>query len=231
LTETAGRFRELFAWLLIGAAVLRGLALFVGLFTGLGFEVKAVSNGPRLTEFAGTLMIVLAVALASRFGEPTPNAKTVSLLAMIGLALLGVLALVTVVVTVTSEASTGEKLSLLVMHIAQLLAVGGGVFFALLTMQGLPAQQQAGAQFGQFGAQPQGAFGQPGGQAPQGQFGAYGQQPGQPQPGQAQPGFGQPAAAGAAGAAGFAAGEFGQQAPAPFGQEAAQQPAFGQPAG
>jgi hypothetical protein len=215
------RLREPGAWVLLGSVALQILTGLIGLLFGGGkvpFSFRAyqyVNNDAFFTGVALAGLVVLAVLLATRLGgRPTRQARTV---AMAGLVLLGVIALLDVVMMLAGlgagRTSSGilldggltAKVVTFLYGVAKLavLAVGGYYVYFVYQTSG-PARPVA-PQY------PQQGYGQPGVQQP------YGQPPyGHPQ--QAQPVYGQPPQQ-------YPQQGYGQ----PYGQPAYGQPAYGQP--
>lgn len=206
VTDTTKRLREPVAYLLLAFVSLYALASIFGLFVGDEFSdaaarVQGNLAAPGLTGIVLLAALIGAVWLVTGFGERTPNARNVT---MVALLLLGVLGLIVLITAIAGFSRFGDTLPKVVGFIYDLggLALYAAVGFILLkTFQALPAPVKAmppaahGQQFqpgqydpSQYGAQPYG--GQPyGGQA-------YGQPYAQHGPGQAPgaapaPGWGQ----------------------------------------
>jgi len=247
VTEATKKFREIFAYALLGVAALyfiSGLSLLFKSeedFGGAGFSERAAIVGYLFTHPLVVISLALAVAMVAGFGEASKNAKVV-VIAALGLG--GVSLLLGLIAWFSGFGADSElggfglfggvfgagKVVNIFLGLAQLASLGLVLFFAYTVFSAFPKaapQQQWGqqgqqGQHGQYG-QPdqQGQYGQPdqqGRYGQQGQHGEYGQQ-GQ----QGQQGYG----AGAAGAAGAYGA---QQAASGWGQDQSgygQQPAQG----
>ena len=218
VTESTKKLRELLAFVLLGvvaALILVSLSLlFKDFGPGVEFSLKSALVQGDLVNPVYVLLLVAAVVMVTHLGEPTPQARTITIGAM---AILGVMALLGLLTWISSlsvdDGSAGmgqlwgfgglegaEKVGGSFAMIVLLALIGAAIYFCLTTFQALPStpkqNQQWGAQQpGQWGGQmppQQGAWGgQPQQQwdsqpgAPQGQWGA--QQPVQDQWGQPQP--------------------------------------------
>jgi hypothetical protein len=201
VTDATKKLREPVAYLLLAFVGVYALASILGLFVGDEFTSAArVVQGnlaaPGISGIALLLALAGAVFLVTEFGEPTPNARTVTLAALI---LVGVLSLILLIAAIAGFANDGDALPKVVGFLYDLggLALYALVGFLILrTFQAMPAPakaigaQGAQAQYGgqQYGGQQVGydagqyGGGQYGGQpyaGQQGQYDAQGQYTGQ----------------------------------------------------
>ncbi len=251
VTDATKKFREIFAYGLLGVAalyVISGLSL---LFksqdsVGLAFTGRAAAFGYLFDDPILVISLVVAVALVAGSGggevgrEASKNARAV-VLAALGV---GAVALLFAVISWLAAFGADElgsggggpfngvfgagKIVSIFLGLAQLGFLALGVFFALSVQRSLPQRIQAGQWGGQPGyGQPMQGYGQQQqgwGQPNQG-YGQPGQQPGwaqQPSNFQGQPSWGQ----------GYPSGPpTGATAAGPgWGQPAEQQQSWGQPA-
>lgn len=255
--EAIQRLREPAAWILVGTAAVSVLGGLFGMFLGtqrlFGVDLTFVFNSANVRDsFIGpqiTALPVVAILLATHFGERLPRART---LVQAALGVLGSAALLGAIAWLAGLASQflapGARIGNLLYGAGELALVGIAIYFGLIVLRGLPAPPKPAVHPqahpghpgypGYPGYPQQGAPGQPsypGYPAQPGQPGA----PGQPgQPGQ-QPGghYGADYGQGAAGPGAAPGQAYGGQAPvAPgFGDYAqpppGQGPAPGQPYG
>jgi hypothetical protein len=202
VTDATKKLREPVAYLLLAFVGVYALASVLGLFVGDEFTSAArVVQGnlaaPGISGIALLLALAGAVFLVTEFGEPTPNARIVTLAALV---LVGVLSLILLIAAFAGFSNDGDALPKIV---GFLYDIGGIALYALVgflilrTFQALPApvktigahgqyaagQPQFGAQQsgydagqyggGQYGGQPY--AGQQGQQGQQGQYGDAGQ--------------------------------------------------------
>jgi hypothetical protein len=238
VSETTKPQRELLAWVLVGAGVVSAVVAVLLLVGDGEFTAKAFAFQDRFVSPILVGMLVLAVLLVTHVGEPTANARVLTLIALVTLVVMGLLGVVMwlsslgVDSTISEAAGGFGRWSRFGQQLAYLAVLGGALLFVISSFKALPApvakpayQGQQG-QFGYAGQQQYGGPPQPygaagyGQQGPQGQPGGHGPhdyaaatQPGQ----QGQPGqFGQQEYA----PQGFLQGQF-----PPPGQEAGQDPA------
>ncbi len=235
VTEKTKPHRELLAWVLVGAAAIQIIVLILRLFTGpeqLGFTGTSFTLQDDFVNPFIIMVLALAVVLVTHLGEPTANARTLTIIALVVAGLQALFALVTWIASVFVDAfQLGGELSkwaTFFVTLAGVALIGAGLFFIVTAFGALPApepkpqqqfayQQQGGGVWGQQQPQ-QGAWGQ----QQQPQQGAWGQQqPGYDYGQQQQPQ--QPAAQGWA--------QQGEQQPAAQGWGQQQQPAAEQQGG
>lgn len=205
--DAVQRLREPGAWALLGSVALQILAGLIGLlFGGSGgvpFTFRAfqyVNADQFFTSVAVAGLTVLAVLMATRFGGgPTKQARTI---AMLGLVLLGVIALVDVICMLAGLAMGGRegivldggltaKLVMFLYGVAKLAVVSVGGYYVLTIYQSFGPPAPVAPQYPQqmYGAQGQ-PYGQPQYGRPQQAQQPYGQGPGQV-PGQTPQYYGQ----------------------------------------
>ena len=204
VTDATKKLREPVAYLLLAFVGVYALASLLGLFVGDEFTSAArVVQGnlaaPGISGIALLLALAGAVFLVTEFGEPTPNARTVTLAALV---LVGVLSLILLIAAIAGFSGDGDALPKVVGFLYDVggLALYGLVGFLILrTFQAMPAPAKAvGAQAaqGQYGAQQQYPAQQGGYDASQygGQYGAqpYAGQQGQYDAGQYAGQYGDP---------------------------------------
>ncbi|WP_433437878.1 hypothetical protein [Nonomuraea sp. CA-141351] len=226
------RLREPAAWIMLVAGLLTVVLTIGDVFigsSGLALTVRAARNVLNLTNPVVTALLLGAVVLVTKVGEPSPKAKPIMYGSAAGLvlaAVFGVLSLLLGLFAGIGGWVTVQMVLLGVPYIA--LAAVALVYLLPQILPERPAQVYQQPQFGQqppyFGQQQQ--FGQPEqqfGQPEQPQTGpAYGQ-PEQPQPGSAygQPPYAQQPQSGQQPGAQPPTGAYGQPQPAP-------QPGYGQ---
>jgi hypothetical protein len=223
VTDATKKLREPVAYLLLAFVGVYALASLLGLFVGDEFTSAArVVQGnlaaPGISGIALLVALAGAVFLVTEFGEPTPNARTVTLAALV---LVGVLSLILLIAAIAGFSNDGDALPKVV---GFLYDVGGLALYALVgflilrTFQALPAPAKAigaqGAQGvqGQYGGQPQYGVQQGGYDASQ-YGGQYGGQPYAGQQGQYDAGQGQYAGQYGDAGQGQYAGQYGGYAP------------------
>ncbi|MGH3486788.1 MAG: hypothetical protein ACRDP8_02560 [Actinopolymorphaceae bacterium] len=188
VSETTKPQRELLAWVLVGASVLLAV-VGVLLLVGDGeFTAKAFMFQDRYVSPVQVGMLVLAVVLVTHVGEPTANARVLTLIALVTLIVMGVLGVVMwlsslgVDSTISEAAGPFGTWPRFGQQLAYLAVLGGALLFVISSFKALPAPAAKPAYQGQPGQ-----YGYPGQQpygAPQQQYGAGGY--GQPGP-QGQP--------------------------------------------
>jgi hypothetical protein len=204
-TDATKKLKEPVAYLLLAYAGLVALGSLIGLFVGDSFSDAANTVPANVSDAGVTALVIMgalvaAVWLVTQTGERTPNARLVTLGALI---VTGVVTLISVIGTFASFAGSldaSTKVLRFIWAVGGLALLGGVALFVLKTFQDLPKPVKAlpAGPHGQFAGQP------PGQQFPQGQQ----QFPGQP----AQYGDQYGAAQGQYGDQyGAAQGQFGQQ--------------------
>jgi hypothetical protein len=186
VTDATKKLREPVAYLLLAFVGVYALASVLGLFVGDEFTSAArVVQGnlaaPGISGIALLLALVAAVFLVTEFGERTPNARIVTLAALV---LAGLLSLILVIAAIAGFSNDGDALPKIVGFLYDLggLALYALVGFLILrTFQALPAPVKAVGAHGQYAGQPQ--FGAQQGGYDAGQYGG-GQYGGQPYAGQ-----------------------------------------------
>jgi hypothetical protein len=172
VSEKTKPHRELLAWVLVGASVVLGAVAVSRLFIDLGdatFTQKAFLFQELFASPILVGLLVVAVVLVTHLGEPTPNARVLTLVALVVLALLGALALVMTGAALGADLSgsggfgpdLSGKWANFFQQLGYLAIVGGAGFFIVTTYRALPAPTP------QAPAMPQGG--------PAGQFGSFGQ--------------------------------------------------------
>jgi hypothetical protein len=236
VSEKTKPHRELLAWVLVGASVVLGGVAVSRLFLDGDFTDKAYVFQDWFASPVLVGMLVVAVVLVTHLGEPTPNGRVLTLVALVVLALLGVLALVTAGVALGADVADisnsnglavfhrgAGKWAAFVQQLGYLAVLGGAGFFIVTTYRALPAPtpqtpaMPQGGPAGQFGSFGQfGGFGAAApdqGRQPSPTDYAARQQQGYPQPDYAQQGYAQGYAAGTPGQESYGAGQgYGQPA-------------------
>ncbi|MEQ7010077.1 hypothetical protein ABN028_28250 [Actinopolymorpha sp. B17G11] len=194
VSETTKPQRELFAWVLVGAGVVLGVVAVLLLVGDGEFTLKAFSFQDRFVSPVLVGMLVLAVVLVTHVGEPTANARVLTLIVLVTLIVMGLLGVVMWASALGVDSSINEaagpfgKWSRFGQQVAYLAVLGGALLFVISSFKALPApaakpvfhgqpQGQPG-QFGQYAGQPYGAPPQGYGAAGYGQQGPQGQQAG-----------------------------------------------------
>ena len=239
ITDATKKFREIFAYALLGVAALyfiSGLSLLFKSaddFGGAGFADRAATVGYLFTHPILVVSLAAAVALVTGFSEASKNAKVV-VMAALGLGALSLLlALISWFSAFGADSQGGleafngvfgaGKLVGILLGLAQLLFLGLVVFFAFNVFRAFPKTAPSG-QWQQSGYGQQG--GQTWGQQDQGYAAQGGQGWGQQDQGYSQPGgqpqsYGQEYSSGGATAAGWGdQSQPEQQQPPPQGQPA-----------
>ncbi|HLR84707.1 MAG TPA: hypothetical protein VK059_07130, partial [Nocardioidaceae bacterium] len=203
VTESTKKLRELLAFVLLGvvaALVLVSLSLlFKDFGPGFEFSMKSALVQGDLVNPVYVLLLVAAVIMVTHLGEPTAQARVVTIGA---LALLGVMALLGLLTWISSlSVDDGQATSFLAGFaglagaekvagsfgmIVFLALIGAAIYFCIVTFQALPSgpkmgQQQWGGQVppqAPWGAQPQQGHEQ---WAPQQGAGSWGQPQESPQ--------------------------------------------------
>lgn len=192
VTESTKKLRELLAFVLLGvvtALVLVSLSLlFKDFGPGVEFSLKSALVQGDLVNPIYVVLLVAAVVLVTHLGEPTPQARTITIGAMAVLGVMGLLGLLTWIssLSVDDGAAGGlpwsygglkgaEKVGGSFAMIVLLVLIGAAIYFCLTTMQALPSTPKPRQQ--QWGG-PQQQPGQWGGQVPpqQGAWGGHPQQ-------------------------------------------------------
>ncbi|MGW3342804.1 hypothetical protein ACWDA3_05835 [Nonomuraea rubra] len=210
------RLKEPGAWVMLVAGVLN-VVLAIGhiLIGSSSFTERAVSNFSGVTSPVVTALLLGAVLLVTKVGEPSAKAKPIVYGAAAGLLLAAVFGMLALLAGLFAGGGARGTIEYVLLGVPTLALTA--IALVYLLPQVLPERPAAQVYHGQFGPQP-GFFDQ--------QYNAQGQP--QAGPGYGQPGFGQQ---GAPGQPGFGADPqgapaYGQQ-PAP-GQAAPGQPGFGQ---
>ncbi|MEQ4715339.1 hypothetical protein [Nonomuraea sp. B19D2] len=241
------RLRDPAAWIMLVAGLLTVLLTMGDILagsSGLALTVRAARNALDLTNPVVTALLLGAVLLATKVGEPSPKAKLMMYVSAAGLLLASLFGTLSLLLGLFAGIGGWVTVQLVLLGVPYVALTA--IALVYLLPQVLPerpaAQPYQQPQFGQqapyFGQQPQ--FGQPEqpqqgyGQPPyaqqphSGQQPGYAQQPpsggyGQPQP-VSQPGFGQQPESGQYGQQ-PPSGQYGQQPPS--GQYGQQPPSFG----
>ncbi|MEV4107684.1 hypothetical protein [Nonomuraea sp. NPDC049695] len=240
------RLRDPAAWIMLVAGLLTVLLtmgdILVG-STGFGLTVRAARNALDLTNPVVTALLLGAVLLVTKVGEPSPKAKPIMYGSAAGLLLISVFGTLSLLLGLFAGIGGWVTVQMVLLGVPYIaLAAIALVYLLPQVLPERPAQVYNQQQFGQqapYFGQPQQQFGQPEQpqpgpgygqpphpqQPPSGQQPGYGQQPpsggyAQPQPG-SQPGYGQQPESGQYGPQPDS-GQYGQQ------PEYAQQPQSGQ---
>jgi hypothetical protein len=179
VTDATKKLREPVAYILLAFAGLVALASLFRLFVGSEFTSSAGVVQGTLTPPGLTALVLLAalagsVALVTEFGERTPNARTVTLAALVITGLNVLLGIITAFAGFGDTADAGLKIVGFIYALGGLSLYGAVGLFLLKTFQALPAPVRAPkpGPHGQFAGQGQGQYAPQGG----GQYGAqYGQ--------------------------------------------------------
>ena len=194
VTESTKKLRELLAFVLLGVVTALVLVSLSLLFKDMGgpmggevdFSMKAALIQGDIVNPVYVVLLVTAVVLVTHLGEPTAQARTITIGAMAVLGVMGLLGLLTWISSLSVEEAGqlgllsdngglngAEKIGGSFAMIVLLALIGIAIYFCLTTLQALPSTPKAGQQ--QWGAQPQ--QGHWGGQVPpQGQWGGQPQQ-------------------------------------------------------
>ncbi|MEV4179495.1 hypothetical protein [Nonomuraea sp. NPDC049709] len=215
------RLKEPGAWIMLVAGLMN-VVLAIGHIligsSGSSFTERAVSNLSNVTSPVVTALLLGAVLLVTKIGEPSPKAKPVTYGAAAGLLLAAVFGMLALLAGLFAGAGARATIEYVLLGVPTLALTA--IALVYLLPQVLPERPAAQVYHGQFGAQP-GYFGQ----QPQGGPGYD-----QSQPGYGQPGFGQqPAGYGQQPPSGQQPGFGGpqdRQQPAPFGQQDQPQPGY-----
>ena len=180
-TDATNKLKEPVAYLLLAFTGLVALGSFIGLFVGDSFSAAALTVPANVSDVGVTALVVLAglaiaVWLVTQGAERTPNARLVTLVALI---ITGVVTLISVIGTFALFAGPLEvstKVLRFIYSVGGLAVLGVVALFILRAFQELPKPVKAikaVGPHGQFAGQPHGqAFpqqGQP--QFPQAQYG------------------------------------------------------------
>jgi hypothetical protein len=218
VTDATKKLREPVAYMLLAFAGLLALASLIRLFVGgAGFTaaagtVQGVVTPPSISGLVILLVLVGAVWLVNET-ERTPNARTVTLAALVIVGVTALIGLITAFAGFNETSTAGMKIVGFIYALGGLALYGAAGLYILKTFQALPAPvrapkpgqfQQQGQQYGQTAPYGQQGYPQQGQQGYQQQGQQYG---GQYDQGQGQ--YGGYAAAGAAG--GYPAGQGEQQ--------------------
>ncbi|MBA2697996.1 MAG: hypothetical protein H0U61_04385, partial [Nocardioidaceae bacterium] len=190
VTDATKKFREIFAYALLGVAALYFISALSLLFKseddfgGAGFADRAATVGYLFAHPILVLSLTAAVALVAGFGEASKNAKVV-VMAALGLGALSLLfGLISWFSGFTADSAGGleafngvfgaGKVVGIFLGLAQLLFLGLVVFFAVTVLRALPKSSPS----SQWSQQDQG-YAQQGGQGWGQQDQGYAQQGGQ----------------------------------------------------
>jgi hypothetical protein len=180
-TDATKKLKEPVAYLLLAFTGLVALGSFIGLFVGDSFSAAALTVPANVSDVGVTALVVLAglaiaVWLVTQGAERTPNARLVTLVALI---ITGVVTLISVIGTFALFAGPLEvstKVLRFIYSVGGLAVLGVVALFILRAFQELPKPAKAikaAGPHGQFAGQPHGQSfpqqGQP--QFPQGQYG------------------------------------------------------------
>ncbi|SDQ88841.1 hypothetical protein [Thermostaphylospora chromogena] len=204
----ASRLREPAAWIMFAVAAIQILVAVERMLipestllgvTGSSFADRAAMQFSVFVSPVYAALLLGAVVVTTRFGDPTPRAKIISYAAFGGLAVSSLFGVVAFLAGLFARDGARNVLEFLVVGAAQVALI----LLALLYLlpQVFPARPQAQAPAGGFGHPPQGPgqqpFGAPGQPAQAPYQPAEGGQPSQGQfPQQGQPGFPQQGMAG-----------------------------------
>ncbi|MDN3355518.1 hypothetical protein [Actinomadura sp. DC4] len=190
MNKDAQRLREPGAWVLLGSVALQIIAGLIGLIStgGRPFTLVALAYVNADQYFTGVTLaglVVVAILLVTRLGGgPTPGARNI---ALTGLIILGVAALLDVICMLAGLGSGGSssgivldspastKLTMFAYGLAKLAVLAVGGYYAFLTYQSFAAQPGMPFPPQGYGQPP---YGQPAyGPPPQQQQQMYGQPP------------------------------------------------------
>jgi hypothetical protein len=241
--EAVQRLREPAAWVLLASA---GVQLLAGIITLIGddgtftFRALLETRDGMFLQIGIVGILVLAVLLVTWGERPTPQARTITMGALGvlgGIAVFGLLAWLSGMLTDSESAGALTKLSVFLLGAGKLAVVGVGAWYVYTVFKGMqpprpqPGQQQMPQGYPDFGYQ-QGQPGQPGqqqygqqgyGQQQYQQYQQYGQQPGAEGQQAGRPGYEQP---GQPGQQGYEQQQYGQEQ---YGQQQYGQQQYGQP--
>ncbi|MFB4266322.1 hypothetical protein [Nonomuraea sp. GTA35] len=210
------RLKEPAAWVMLVAGLLNVVLaighILIGSSGSSSFTERAVSNFSGVTSPVVTALLLGAVLLVTKVGEPSAKAKPITYGAAAGLLLAAVFGMLALLAGLFAGGGARATIEYVLLGVPTLALTA--IALVYLLPQVLPERPAAQVYHGQFGPQP-GFFDQQ--QYPQGQP--------QAGPGYGQPGFGQQPAPGQPG---FGGPQDQQPAPA-YGQQApsGQQPGFG----
>jgi len=196
VTEATKKFREIFAYALLGVAALYLISGLSLLFKseedfGVAFAERAAAVGYVFAHPVLVLSLVIAVALVVGFGQASKNAKIVVLVALGIGAISFLFALISWFTAFGADSGLGGdffggvfgagKIVGIFLGLAQLVFLGLAVFFAFTALQGLPKSAPSNQWNQQQGYGQQQGWNQP--HQGYGQQQSYGQQQdwGQPQ--------------------------------------------------
>ncbi|MFC0626669.1 hypothetical protein [Kribbella deserti] len=178
VTDATKKLREPVAYSLLAFAGLVALASLIRLFLGDTFAMAASVTSSAVVPPGLSALVLLAalggaVYLVTEAGERTPNARTITLVALILTGVLALLALITVVAGFSGSAEAGGKIVGFLYSLGGIALYVPVALFVYNTFNALPAPVRAPkpGQHGQFAGQGQYGAAQGGGYGDQ-QYGA-----------------------------------------------------------